>query len=163
MLDTEAFAEFRKALGYLRDGSPEDALPHIRRASDLEEHNPFYSSYLGVALARAEEKWAEAENLCDKAVRMKRDQPQLYLNLAEVYVAAGRNQDALETLYMGIRYAQRDRRLGQMLSTLSTRRPPVFTFLNRRHFLNRTVGMWRHRTLKLLEGQPRSTATAGVR
>lgn len=163
MLDTEAFAEFRKALGYLREGHSDEALPHIQRANQLEEHNPFYRSYLGVALARAEHKWAEAEILCDKALRMKRDQPQLYLNLAEVYVASGRRQDALETLYMGIRYAQRDRRLGQMLSTLSTRRPPVFRFLDRRHFLNRSVGMWRHRMLKLLEGQASTTATAGVR
>jgi Flp pilus assembly protein TadD len=163
MLDTEAFAEFRKALGYLRDGSPDDALPHIRRATELEEHNPFYRSYLGVTLARSEKKWAEAEMLCDKALRMKRDQPQLYLNLAEVYVASGRRQDALETLYMGIRYAQRDRRLGEMLSTLSTRRPPVFTFLDRHHFLNRNIGMWRHRIFKLLENGSNTTATEGVR
>jgi len=163
MLDTEAFAEFRKALGYLRDNYPEQALPHIQRASHLEQHNPFYRSYLGVTLARAEQKYAEAEELCDKALRMKRDQPQLYLNLAEVYVASGRKQDALETLYMGIRYAQRDRRLGQMLSTLSTRRPPIFTFLDRTHFLNRNFGMWRHRALKVLENQPNTTATAGVR
>jgi hypothetical protein len=54
MLDTEAFAEFRKALGFLRDGYPYKALPHMRNASKLEEHNPFYQSYLGVTIARAE-------------------------------------------------------------------------------------------------------------
>ncbi len=160
MLDTEAFAEFRKALGSLRDGHPTLALPHIRRASQLEEQNPFYKSYLGVTLARAERKWAEAENLCDNALRVKRDQPQLYLNLAEVYVAAGRRQDAMETLLMGARYAQRDARINRMVCQLSDRRPPVLRFLDRTHFLNRRLGLWRHRALQLLQGQS-STALSG--
>jgi predicted Zn-dependent protease len=157
MLDTEAFAEFRKALGSLRDGHPRLALPHIQRASQLEEQNPFYKSYLGVTLARAERKWAEAEDLCDNALRVKRDQPQLYLNLAEVYVAAGRRQDAVETLLMGARYAQRDARIHRMLSQLSNRRAPVLRFLHRTHFLNRRLGMWRHRALQVLQGE---TATS---
>jgi Flp pilus assembly protein TadD len=105
-------------------------------------------SYLGVALARTQQKWADAERLCDSAVRMKRNQAQLYLNLAEVYMAAGRKDDAREALISGMKYARRDIRLNIAMAKLTPRRPPVFTFLERKHPLNRHFGMLRHRTLQ---------------
>jgi predicted Zn-dependent protease len=162
MLDTEAFGEFRKALGMMRDGDAEEALPHIKRAAELEQHNPFYMSYLGVALARAERRWVDAENLCDTAMRMKRDQPQLYLNLAEVYLAAGQKQDAIETLVQGLKYAQRDSRMNSMLGKLSSRRKPLIPFLGREHFINRHLGTLRHKAAEALHSAPALHAEAGL-
>lgn len=150
MIDSEAFHEFKQALTFLHGHYPEKALPHIRRAVEIEKHNPYYLSYLGLSLARAEQKWAEAEELCSSALRMKRDHPQLYLNLAEVYVTAGRREDAVETLSRGLNYARRDARLHLALSKLATRRPPVLPFLERQHFLNRHLGMLRHRAWNYL-------------
>ena len=111
MMDTEAFREFKTGLTLLRDRHADKALPHMRRAVDLDKNNPYYMSYLGVVLARSEGKWGEAERLCDSAVRMKRNQAQLYLNLAEVYAAAGRREDAREALESGLKFARRDVRL----------------------------------------------------
>ncbi len=162
MLDTEAFGEFRKALGMMRDGNADEALPHIKRAAELEEHNPFYKSYLGLALARAEQKWAQAEELCDSAMRMKRDQPQLYLNLAEVYLAAGQKQDAIETLVQGLKYAQRDSRVNSMLSKLSSRKRPIIPFLARGHFINRQLGNLRHRAAEAIHTAPALRAEANL-
>src|SRR5881396_4261515 len=108
MMDTEAFREFKTGLTLLRDRHADKALPHMRRAVDLDKNNPYYMSYLGVVLARSEGKWGEAERLCDSAVRMKRNQAQLYLNLAEVYAAAGRREDAREALESGLKFARRD-------------------------------------------------------
>ena len=150
MVDTEAFREFKQALDRMRDSDAEHALPHIRRAVELEALNPFYISYLGVVLARAEQKWGEAEENCRTALKMKRDQPQLYLNLAEVYVFAGRRDDAVETLMRGLKYANRDIRLKVMLGKLVRRRSPVIPFLERQHFLNRQLGLLRHRTMNAL-------------
>ena len=116
MMDTEAFREFKAGLTFLRDNYPQKALPHMRRAVELERNNPYYMSYLGVILARSERKWAEAEQLCDSAVRMKRNQAQLYLNLAEVYSTAGRRDDAVEALQAGLKYARRDVRLNLALN-----------------------------------------------
>ena len=62
MMDTEAFREFKTGLTYLRDNSATRALQHIQRAADLEKNNPYYMSYLGVALARTYQKWADAEH-----------------------------------------------------------------------------------------------------
>ena len=61
MMDTEAFREFKTGLNLLRDNYADRALPHMRRAVDLDRNNPYYMSYLGVVLARSEKKWGEAE------------------------------------------------------------------------------------------------------
>ena len=146
-MDTEAFQEFKAGLTFLRDNYAQKALPHMRRAVELEKNNPYYMSYLGVVLARSERKWGEAETLCDAAVRMKRNQAQLYLNLAEVYAAAGRREDAVEALQSGLKFARRDVRLTIAMNRLAERRPPVLSFLTRKHPLNRQLGMLRHRAM----------------
>jgi Flp pilus assembly protein TadD len=147
MLDTEAFREFKQGLTLLRDDYALKALPHMRRAAELDKNNPYYMSYLGVVLARSEQQWGEAERLCDAAVRMKRNQAQLYLNLAEVYCAAGRPDEALEVLEAGLRFARRDIRLTIAKNKLTPRRTPVLAFLPRRHPVNRQLGRLRHRAM----------------
>ncbi len=149
MMDTEAFREFKTGLTFLRDNYAIKALPHMRRATELEKNNPYYMSYLGVVLARSEKKWGEAERLCDTAVRMKRNQAQLYLNLAEVYATAGRRGEAVEALQAGMKFARRDVRLTIAMNRLVQRRSPVLAFLERRHPLNRQLGILRHRTLQM--------------
>ena len=148
MMDTEAFREFKQGLTLLRDNYAMKALPHMQRAVELERNNPYYMSYLGVVLARSEKKWGEAEKLCDGAVRLKRNQAQLYLNLAEVYATAGRREDAVEALQAGLKYARRDIRLTIAKNRLVTRRAPVFSFLERKHPFNRGLGRLRHRALQ---------------
>jgi hypothetical protein len=46
-----------------------------------------------------------------------------------------------------LKYARRDVRLNLAINRLVERRPPVFSFLSRRHPLNREIGRLRHRTL----------------
>jgi Flp pilus assembly protein TadD len=150
MLDTEAFREFKQGLNFLRDNYAGRALPHMQRAMELDRSNPYYMSYLGVVLARSEQKWGEAERLCDAAVRMKRNQAQLYLNLAEVYAQAGRKDDAVDALQAGLKYARRDVWLTIAMNRLTRRREPVLSFLTRTHPVNRQLGMIRHRALQIL-------------
>jgi Flp pilus assembly protein TadD len=149
MLDTEAFREFKQGLTLLRDNYSSRALPHMQKAMDLDKNNPYYMSYLGVVLARSEQKWGEAERLCDAAVRMKRNQAQLYLNLAEVYATAGRKDEAVDALQAGLKFARRDVRLSIALNRLMRRREPVFSFLERKHPVNRRLGLLRHRALQM--------------
>src|SRR5271154_3425116 len=150
MMATEAFRAFKTGLTLLRDNYAVRALPHMRRAVDLDKNNPYYMSYLGVVLARSEQKWGEAEKLCDGAVRMKRNQAQLYLNLAEVYATAGRRDEAVEALQAGLKFARRDIRLNIAMNRLVERRPPVLTFLTRQHPINRQLGLLRHRALSVI-------------
>jgi predicted Zn-dependent protease len=150
MVHIEAFKEFRDGLSLLRDGDAYRALPHLRSALDQEPDNPFYISYMGLAIAASEQKWAEAEKLCHSAMRMNRHHAQLYLNLAEVYVAADRKQDAADILARGLHYAPHDVRLKMAMDRLAIRRSPVLHFLPRGHALNRNLGRLRNQALQVL-------------
>ncbi len=142
-----ARSEFKRGLTLLRGRRPEMALGHMRRAVALEENNPHYLSFLGVAIALAEKKWATAELYCRRALRMKLEEARFHMNLAEVYLSAGRRQDAVQTLKMGLPCAKRRCLLIRSLCKVIARRPPLLSFLDRKHFLNHYSGMvlhWMH-------------------
>jgi Flp pilus assembly protein TadD len=166
-VDTDASQEYEQGLSLLRNDYPGKALVHLTKAVELEKNNPFYLSYLGVALARAGKNWSLAEQLssqtsqtkhiqadfdlaeklCSQALRMKRTQPELYLNLAEVYAVAGNKEDAIETLSRGLKFTKQNEHLADALQQFGSRRPPVLRFLDRTHFLNRSFGKMRNRLL----------------
>jgi len=145
MNQIDLVSEFKKGLTALRNGQPHSAIAHLRQALTNDKNNPFCLSYYGLALARAKHNWAMAEASCLAALRMKRNQPYLYLNLAEVYRRAGEVEDALSTLYNGLQFTQWDPLLVRALEELGIRRSPVLTFLDRKNFLNRQLGRLRHR------------------
>ena len=145
MPHSTAFDEFKQGVNLLRNQCPAEALDHIRRAVEQEADNPYYLSYFGLAVGIARRQWANAEQLCEKAVKMKRNQPQLYLNLAEVYRRSGRRGDAADTLRTGLLYTARAPILEQALGKLRYRRSPALPFLGRGHKINRSLGRFRER------------------
>jgi Flp pilus assembly protein TadD len=147
MAENNAFSEFKQGIKLLRDGHSEDAVEYLRRAAKLEQSNPYYLSFLGVSVARAERQWVPAVNFCETALSWKRNEAQLYLNLAEVYESAGRRDDALEVLDKGLIYFKSDARIKRARTNLGRRRTPVLPSLGRGHFLNLILGKFRHRLL----------------
>src|ERR1700674_1272163 len=95
MADNSALADFKHGIKLLRNGNSAEALEYLRHAAELKQQNPLYLSFLGVSIARAQRKWGAAVELCEAALRLRRNEAQLYLNLAEVYVSAGRRDDAI--------------------------------------------------------------------
>jgi Flp pilus assembly protein TadD len=150
MSEPDAVEEFKKGLTFLRNNYAKKALPHISKAVELDKANPFYLSYLGLALAAADRNWEEAADVCHRAVQMKRTQAELYLNLAEVYRLAGKKDEAVEALVIGRQMTKKDPRILEALRKYGIRRPPVITFLDRQHFLNKKLGKIRYRILKTL-------------
>lgn len=138
-------SDFKECLKHLRDGHAEEALLHARRALGVAPKNPFYLSYTGLLAALSERRFADAEMLCKEALGMKHNHAQLYLNLAEVYLQAGRTPDAITVLEKGLVSAGRDFRIRRALEKLGMRRVPVIPFLRRSHPLNKALGRWRHR------------------
>jgi predicted Zn-dependent protease len=141
-------SDFKECLKQLRESRPEEALQHARRALGTSPKNPFYLSYVGLLAALTEQRFGDAETLCLEALGMRRNHPQLYLNLAEVYQNAGRPQEAIDVLEKGLASAGRDFRIRRAREKIGTRRKPVLSFLPRCHPLNRFLGKWRHRLLK---------------
>jgi tetratricopeptide (TPR) repeat protein len=150
MENTSALAEFKRGLELLRNGQAGEALEFLRRAAEREQHNPYYISFLGLCVARAERKFPAALQLCEEGVRAKPGETQLYLNLAEVYVGAGRRDEAVETLDKALRYCKPDQRISRARSRLGKRGSPMLPFLARENVLNRGLGSLRHRALQRL-------------
>jgi Flp pilus assembly protein TadD len=147
MAEHSAFSNFKQGIKLLRDGQSEEALEYLQNAAESNQQNPYYLSFLGVSVARAERNWTMAVELCETALKLRRTEVQLYLNLAEVYVAAGRRDDAVAVLERGLVNSKRDARIKRARADLGKRGSPVLSFLERGHFLNRSLGKLRHRML----------------
>jgi len=82
--------EFREGIELLKNEYPQKALVRLKRAFEDDKHNPYYMSFLGLSIARAQRKWDQASELCEMAVQLKPREIQFHLNLGEVYALAGR-------------------------------------------------------------------------
>jgi Flp pilus assembly protein TadD len=155
MTESVALSEFKLGVRLLRDARPNTALEHFRTAAEIEKHNPYFISFVGVSLARAERNWKPALNLCETALGMKHNDPQLYLNLAEVYTAAGQREEALHTLDRALASLGPIARIQQARSKLGCRRAPALPFLDRQNVINVRLGILRHRLLQWIGGSLR--------
>jgi tetratricopeptide (TPR) repeat protein len=148
MAEVEALNSFKQGVQLLKGGYPQRALVELRRCVEIESANPYYLSFLGLAIARAERKWAEATKLCETALQMKRKELQLHLNMAEVYASAGHRESAIDTLDRAIESFGPDARLVKARSRIEKRRSPILPFLPRQNALNVSLGKLRHRVSK---------------
>jgi tetratricopeptide (TPR) repeat protein len=143
--------EFREGVELLKNEYPQKALAKLRRAYESDKHNPYFMSFLGLSIARAQRKWDLASELCETAVRLNPKEIQFYLNLGEVYAASGMRERALDKLDDAVQLFGEDARLRQARSKVQNRRNPILPFFGRTHFLNRELGKLRHRALSYLE------------
>src|SRR5262249_26503187 len=141
----DAMDEFRQGVELLKNEYPQKALVKFRRAYESDKRNAYYSSFLGLAIARAQRKWDQACQLCETAVQLKPKELQFHLNLSEVYASAGRRRKALAQLDDALEFFGEDARLVLARSKVGNRRRPIVFFLGRAHFLNRELGKLRHR------------------
>lgn len=148
MAEFVALTSFKEAVQLLKGGYSNKALVELRRCVEIDSANPYYLSFLGLAIARSEKKWAEATKLCETALQLKRKELQLHLNMAEVYVAAGQRENAIETLDRAKESFGPDVRLMKARSRIEKRRSPIVPFLPRQNALNKSLGKLRHRVSK---------------
>jgi len=148
--ELDPVAEFRQGVELLRNEYPQKALVRLRRAFECEKHNPYYLSFLGLSIARAQRKWDQATELCEIAVQLKPKEIQFHLNLGEVYASSGRREKALDMLEAALELFGENERLKQARGKVENRRNLLLPFFGRENFLNRELGKLRHRALKRL-------------
>ena len=147
----DPFAEFREGVEFLKNHYPEKAVGKFKVALERDKYNPYYISFLGLAIARAEQKWVEACELCERAVQVRPKEIQFHLNLAEVCALAENRGKALDVLDKAMLLFGNDSRLKRARKKVDSRRAPLLPFLDRGNFLNRGLGRLRHRVLKKLD------------
>ncbi|HXN17507.1 MAG TPA: tetratricopeptide repeat protein [Candidatus Binatus sp.] len=150
---SDAIADFKEGVALLKNGYPQRALPRLRSAFNFEQRNPYYLSFLGLCVARAEKKWDQAAELCEIAVQLKRSEVQFHLNLAEVYQLSGRRSRAIDALDAALELFNDDQRLKRARGRIEKRSRPVLSFLDRDNVLNKHLGKWRHRALSRVKKQ----------
>src|SRR5260370_15185000 len=109
--ELDHMVEFREGVELLKNEYPEKALVKLRRAFEKDKHNPYYISFLGLSIARAEQKWDQAMELCETAVKLKHTEIQFHMNLMEAYAFAGGREKALHKLDSPLRLFGNDARL----------------------------------------------------
>jgi len=136
---------FDQGLEYLRRNRIQEASNAFRKALKTDPDNPQFLSYYGLILALGEQNFQDAINFCRAAVLRAAYEPELYVNLCRVYSKAGQRKKALETLLEGLHYDWENQLLMQEMKRMGCRRKPLFAFLSRDHFLNKTLGRFTHR------------------
>jgi tetratricopeptide (TPR) repeat protein len=102
-------------------------------------------SCYGVVVAVVNGQVARGRQLCEESIADAPMDPELYTNLAQVYLSGSRRDLAIEALQTALSIDQRFRPAVDQLGAMGHRRPPVFGFLERSHPINKVVGRIRHR------------------
>ncbi len=135
--DAEEF--FTKGLEALNRGNTVVALTWFEKSWQINP-TPVAGSYLAYCLAKERGQIKKAISICAKALQDAPDNHIIYLNLGKIYLLSGNKTGAIQILREGLAKGE-DPLLIAELTSLGTRKPPVFTFLLRNNPLNKFVGM----------------------
>ena len=133
--EPDPLVEFREGVKLLKNEYPEKAMVRLRRAFESDKRNPYYISFLGLSIARAEQNWDHALELCETAIQLKRKEIQFHMNLVEVYALAGWREKALHKIDSALKLFGDDARLKRARAKVVERRTPVLPFFGRSHFV----------------------------
>lgn len=149
-LDDEAIRLFEEGLLALEAGRLDEAVEVLRAAHERAPGHARVRSSLGLAIARGPGDFSEARTLCEDAAKQEFFNPDLYLNLAKVYLRFDRRSEAMRYLRRGQMIDPGHEPIRRTLDSLGQRRLPIVPFLPRRHPVNRALGTARSRFLGVL-------------
>ncbi len=64
MAEQSALVEFKQGIKLLRNGQSAEAFEYLRNAAESNQQNPYYLSFLGLSVARAQRKWDSGTRPC---------------------------------------------------------------------------------------------------
>jgi Flp pilus assembly protein TadD len=112
----------------------------LASAAELAPEHARIRSLLGLSIAYVERDFEGARTLCESAAKQEFFNPEVYLNLARVYLVFGRRSEALRYLRRGQMIDPGNERIQHEMRGLGRRRTPILPFLPRRHPINRALG-----------------------
>lgn len=138
---------YRRGLTLLEGGHGDDAFEHLSRAYLTDPQSARYRSAYALALALVRGQFLGAAELARAAVRQEFYNPDLYLNLARIYLTFDMKSDAIRFLRRGLMVEPDNEQIQTRLVELGVRRRPLFRFLPRNHVFNRLLGRVQSRVL----------------
>ena len=146
VLDTASRAEalFQQGFDLFQREENDQALVCFRSAHAAAPDHARARSYLGVCVAICERQFEEALVLCTSASKQEFFNPEVYLNLARVYLRFGFKHEGCRFLMRGQMIDPANAEIQLALQRLGSRMDPVLRFLPRQHFINRWLGNARH-------------------
>ncbi len=146
MLIRTAEETFKRGLEALDEGRRREALAYFEAALEIEKrrggagHQPRYLSYYGLCLGIEGGRLQEGIRLCREATAFEFYNPDLYLNLGRVLLAAGRRREAYDALARGYSLQPGHAGVRRELEGMGRRRRPLLPFLGRTNPLNVLLG-----------------------
>lgn len=139
-LPTSAREAFERGHALLASGDAAASIEPLREAQNAAPEHAQIRSTLGLALALGARDFEAARSLCESAAKQEFFNPDLYLNLARVYLSVGRRPEALRYLRRGQMIDPGHQAIREAVHDLGLRRVPILPFLPRRHVVNRMLG-----------------------
>lgn len=146
MLVNAAEKRFRRGMEALESSRGIEALALFEAAIEIERRlgsgrpQARYLSYYGLCLALESGRMREGAEFCRQAIALEFYNPELYLNLSRVMLAAGRRRDAHDALRKGLALQPGHPGIHRELARMGVRRRPILRFLSRAHPVNVLLG-----------------------
>ncbi len=152
MFVQEAENRFQTGLQHLARGRARDALPFIGAAVEVQQERStgdhgqaIYLSYQGLCLCLTRTDVRGGLHQCRRAAKLDPISLEIWWNLGRVALMAGRRGEAYRAFREGLRICPGHPSLSRCLLRMGRRRPPVLSFLGRRHPVNVLLGRLRPR------------------
>lgn len=140
---------FNRALEMVSRNRVAVARECLEKALQICPRHPGYLSLYGLCVAIESDDYASALTLCERAVKMRPNDPVPRVNLGKVLRMTGDNRRAYGEFLAAWRLDKSHGAPAAELSRMGIRRPPVVPFLPRSHFLNVRLGKLRARLLRM--------------
>jgi Flp pilus assembly protein TadD len=146
----ESQALYNQAMEYMNRNRYKRAIELLKEALHIAPDNPYYLSYLGLCVGYVGDDFDTAVTLCKRALVLSPGDAAIHVNLGKVYKLKGDLTSAYSTFLSAWRRNKGHPAPAAELSRLGIRRPPVLSFLDRSHILNKYLGVMRSRLERLL-------------
>lgn len=132
---------FRHAMALFRRGALNDAALLFRQLVDAGSMAPRHLSYCGLLAVTVHGRKREGRELCEKALNLGADEPEVVSNMARLYELNGEDQRAVKVLRRGLRATPKHPTLLSQIQRLSPRQKPPLSMVHRENLLNKLLAI----------------------
>ena len=141
--------QYQQSIKLIQAAMEQDKIDGANKGTSMR-----HLSFLGLALVLANGRSEEGLKLCEQATRRDFFDADIFCNLGLALMRNRQKGPAFEAFRKGLALMPKHRRILEELSRVERRDSRVFRGLPRGHFLNRTLGILRHRMRSLFSRAP---------